>query len=309
MNDFDRARFPNLNHVMDALLQTWPEHAGFISKSFPVDNDGEMFHAEQLAAMLDRLAGDRLADVMSDYKWTCAQLLEEELHFRRTNSYRLSSFAEASREVYDNAGFMARYVNGLLLSHLFWANHRRVLKFYADRFLPALPDDYRHLEIGPGHGLYLALAALDPRNAEAVGWEVSETSARQTEHCLHRLGIESGVRIDIRDVMSESENGPLFDSVVISEVLEHLEEPARALSRLKNVMAPDGVLFVNMPVNSPAPDHIFLLREPEEVEDLVREAGFRIEDSMNYPATGYTEKRARKHAATISCVVIATPRH
>ncbi len=84
-----------------------------------------------------------------------------------------------------------------------------------------------------------------------------------------------------------------FDRIVISKVLDHLENPKNALERLRSVISPKGRLFVKMPVNSPASDHIFLLTHPHEVIDLVTAAGF---------------EKAIKISAAISCVVIATPR-
>ena len=159
--------------------------------------------------------------------------------------------------------------------------------------------------------MYLALAAEHDDCLKAVGWDISETSASQTLKSLDRMGLRSPIAVELRDIMNkptvdEKADGQ-FDSVVISEVLEHLEEPERALKNLREVMAPDSKIFVNMPVNSPAPDHIYLLRNPKEVVDLVVRSGFIAVEKHLFPATGYSEQRALKHAATISCVVIATP--
>src|SRR3712207_7808068 len=56
----------------------------------------------------------------------------------------------------------------------------------------------------------------------------------------------------------------LFRSV-ISEVLEHLEQPGQALAFLRDCMTADGRIFINVPLNSPSPDHIYLLSSPEDV--------------------------------------------
>lgn len=303
----DERWHPSLRSIVDAMLAVWPEHAAFLGRSLPAGDADALAHAERVAATLDRLIGDRRAEVCGDYRWTCERLLEEELHFRRHGAYRLSRFADAEREVYANPAFMARYVNGLLLSHLFWANHRGVLRSFETSFLPRCPEAFRYLEIGPGHGLYLALAAGRPGCREAVGWDVSETSAEQTRLSLARLGAGGRARIERADILYPPGEAGGFDAVVVSEVLEHLEDPDAVLASLRALAAPDGLLFVNMPVNSPAPDHIYLLREPDEVRQLVERNGFALVETANFPATGYSEERARKHGATISCVVIATP--
>lgn len=307
MDLFDKEKYPALARLTGALLTIWPQHSGFIRKSFPTEDASSLVYADGLASMIERVASGELEALSEDYRWTCGQLLEEELHFRRTGAYRLSNFAAAQREVYDDPEFMGRYVNGLLLSHLFWSNHRQVFRSYSERFLPRLPADFKHLEIGPGHGLYLALAATHPKCTSATGWDVSETSTSQTLHSLARLGVTSSVNIEQLDVLDALDIDKKFDSIVISEVLEHLENPDLALSNLRKVMSKDGFIFVNMPVNSPAPDHIYLLRHPAEVSDLVARNGFDILQTEEFPATGYSTERAHKHAATISCVITATP--
>lgn len=307
MDTIDGEKYPALAGLVEAVSAAWPEHCGFVGKSFGGEDPEGLNWAEAVAKLITALAGDGLPGVAADYRWTCERLLEEELHFRRSGAYRLATFAAAEREVYADAAFMGRYVNGLLLSHLFWANHRRVLRFYDQRFLPDDGRAFRHLEVGPGHGLLLYLAARRSGCRLAAGWDVSATSARHTRACLDRLGAPAAVAVECRDLLSCGTRPESFDSIVASEVLEHLEHPAEALAALRRLLVPGGRLFVNMPVNSPAPDHIHLLRRPEEVADLVADSGYRILETAFFPATGYTEERARRQEATISCAVIATP--
>jgi hypothetical protein len=96
-----------------------------------------------------------------------------------------------------------------------------------------------------------------------------------------------------------------FDIAVISEVLEHLEEPARALGGIRTALRPGGSVFINAPVNSPAPDHIYLWRSTDELLDFVREQGLAIDRVALFPQTGISLERARAKALSISCVIIA----
>ncbi len=59
--------------------------------------------------------------------------------------------------------YMTRYVSGILMSQLWWANHTDAMRWFRDAFIGAAPPRFSHLEVGPGHGLYLALAASSPR--------------------------------------------------------------------------------------------------------------------------------------------------
>jgi adenine-specific DNA methylase len=78
-----------------------------------------------------------------------------------------------------------------------------------------------------------------------------------------------------------------------------------ALKAIQRLLAPGGRVFVNAPVNSPAPDHLSLFRKPEEIVDLVRDAGLDVEDTLFAPTSGATLEQARKRALAISTVVIA----
>jgi 2-polyprenyl-3-methyl-5-hydroxy-6-metoxy-1,4-benzoquinol methylase len=302
LSTVDPTRYPALSRAIEVQLRVWPEHAAFLQLRF---QRADLGFAERLAGLVAR-ATDAPDVLAADYRWFCERMNEEELHFRRTNRYRLSTFAEAEREVYSNREFMRRYMNGQLLSLLWWDNHARVIEHYADRFLSSNRDGYRHLEIGPGHGLLLYLAATDPRCASASGWDVSETSIAATRAMLARLGVTREVALIERDLMADRDDEARFDSIVISEVCEHLEDPRAALVKLRRHLAPGGRLFVNVPINGPAPDHIYLLRTPEDGVELVRSAGLEIVGTALYPMTGLDERRARRLRAAISCIVVGT---
>ena len=219
---------------------------------------------------------EALPEICADYHFLCDRFLEEELYFRRNGSYRLSRFEDALAEVYANsAGHGA-------LHELRAAHPRHVgqscpgaLSHFESVYLPSLPPNARHLEIGPGHGLLLHLASQAPAVASATGWDVSETSIDHARRCLAAMGGSRPVDLVRQDLLDARPGGQRFDSIVLSEVLEHLEDPRGALQAVAEHHASPGArLWVNVPVNSPAPDHIYLLRTPEAAVELVRSAGF-----------------------------------
>jgi len=295
----------NLARLVAGVLAAWPEHAAFLDKRFAVGGAADRAHEDALASLVLQLCGTHLARACADYRSLCTHLLAEELYFRRHDRYRVASAAQATAELYGAGAFMAAYMNGLLLSQPLWANHAGASRFFVADFLPANPVDYRHLEIGPGHGLLLSFAAGDPLCAAAVGWDVSATSLTMTADALHRLGLARRVRLEARSVLDAGAGDGAFDSIAISEVLEHLDTPLAALEHVRELLRPGGRVFINMPVNSPAPDHVYLLRTPEAVLDLVRAAGLTVDGSRLFPASGYDEARARRHRVTISVVAIA----
>ena len=76
------------------------------------------------------------------------------------------------------------------------------------------------------------------------------------------------------------------------------------MKNLKNRMNPDGLIFVNVPINSPALDHIYLLENSAESLQLLSDAGFEIVESGFYPMVGYTLEAALANKATVSCVIV-----
>jgi len=56
-----------------------------------------------------------------------------------------------------------------------------------------------------------------------------------------------------------------------------------ALKATARRLRPGGRLWVNVPINSPAPDHIYLFRTPEEAVDAVQAAGFEVSETAFFP--------------------------
>jgi 2-polyprenyl-3-methyl-5-hydroxy-6-metoxy-1,4-benzoquinol methylase len=185
-----------------------------------------------------------------------------------------------------------------------WTNHASSFDFYINEFLKENPPDYRHLEIGPGHGLLLYYASIDPRCGSLAAWDISPVSIRKAADCLRTLGVEREVEFEVRDVTSNCEEDGQFESIVFSEVLEHLEHPEVALGNIREILCENGRLFLNVPINAPAIDHIFLLRSPEEATEFVQSCGFAIERVRLSPTSGYTEERARRRNTSISVALL-----
>jgi 2-polyprenyl-3-methyl-5-hydroxy-6-metoxy-1,4-benzoquinol methylase len=295
--------YPTLGAMITQQLRVFPKHEKYLSRRFRSAAPADLAFCEWLCGPIMRATGARLPTYCDDYRWLCGMLLEEELFFRRENRYRLSTFAEAERTVYADRLFMARYLNGLFMTQLWWQNHSNVLRYYRDVFLSGNKQNYKHLEIGPGHGLFLVLAASAPNAGSIAGWDVSPASIAATQEAMLAMGASRPFKLSLVNMFEAPVEQ--FDSVTFSEVLEHLEDPASALAAISKLLAPDGRAFIHAPVNSPAPDHLWLFRSPEEIVDLVEQSGLVIEDTLFAPATGATLQTAREKALTISTVVVA----
>jgi 2-polyprenyl-3-methyl-5-hydroxy-6-metoxy-1,4-benzoquinol methylase len=299
--------YKHLDTLLRRQIEITPQHEDALRRRFAKADAADLAMCDELARDIQRLAGDELEGYLQSYEFICRVVLDEEIYFRRHGKYRLDTFEDALREVYLNEAFMHDYMRGLLVTQIYWANHTASMGCYRTRLLDRLPMGSDLLEIGPGHGLYLARAIECGRCRSVTGWDISPTSMDETRRSLTALGYGEGFTLKLQDVFAAPESGELFDAVVFSEVLEHLDRPADALRAIRNVLRPAGRLFVNVPVNSPAPDHIFLLRSPEEAIALVEDCGFRTVDSALFPMTNTSLAHARKHELTISVCIIAEP--
>ena len=293
--------YPHLREMVERQLAAFPEHADYIETRFAQDDAEHLAFADSVAANVLQIAGPDIAQVCENYRWFCGAMLEEELHFRRTGRYRLSSFADADAEVYSNREFMSRCMDGLLASQLWWRNHTEMLRFFRDEFVTRNRKGFRHLEIGPGHGLFLYLAAASQNCASAEGWDVSDSSIVNTRKALDAMQLEREVMLHKKNLFDAP--AEQFDSITCSEVIEHLERPQDALKILRGLLTESGRIFLNAPINAPAPDHIYLFETPEQLVEMIKDAGFAVESSTFAPCTGSTLERARKQKRTISVAV------
>ena len=308
----DASKYPHLAKLAAEVLKIWPEHERYLQNSLAPRENGFLSFSEKLSEMVGRLAttvDGGIGALADDYRFLCEEIyLPEEFHFRHHGSYRLTSFEEALSTVYNNAPFMARYMNGLLVSDVLWINHCQGLQHFAEVFLNSLPANAQLLEIGPGHGLLLHLASQNPKIGSLVAYDVSQKSVDMAGKALKALGAAKPVRFELKNILDDSimeaSNGGQFDAIVFSEVLEHLDRPEQALRALLHLCKPDGRVWINVPANSPAPDHLYLVREPREAEDLVRKVGFDVIDTAHFPMTGITLEWALKQKFTISCIIV-----
>ena len=93
------------------------------------------------------------------------------------------------------------------------------------------------LDIGTGFGLWTHF--LKKKGFEVQGIEINKSIARYTQ---------DKYQIPVSDIPIEEFNSDeKFDLICIFDVLEHLEEPEVILSKLKTMLTPKGILYIQVP--------------------------------------------------------------
>jgi SAM-dependent methyltransferase len=109
---------------------------------------------------------------------------------------------------------------------------------------PRVCENARVLEIGCATGVLAALAreTLAPARYEAIELSPAGEQARTRVDRLH-------VR-PLGELLAEGSIESGFDLVIMSHVLEHLDDPAAELTSIRKVLKPDGLLFLEVPNRS-----------------------------------------------------------
>ncbi len=157
--------------------------------------------------------------------------------------------------------------------------------WWSNRFNAILARRYgqhgtRLLEIGSGMGHLVG--SLEP-DFETVALDVNHWALLQSRAVAQNtdLNVGSAERLPFADAS--------FGVVIIKHVVEHLQDPALAISELGRVLAPGGILLLATPnlgsllkpikgdrwIGYQDPTHI-ALKEPDEWLSLIEGAGFKF---------------------------------
>jgi 2-polyprenyl-3-methyl-5-hydroxy-6-metoxy-1,4-benzoquinol methylase len=201
--------------------------------------------AEQLLSRLDasffadeagRLAAARC------YNRLCMDYVREQIVFRKTGRYPVDS-ARAYQTVYSRPEVMRYYMIGLLLTYLFWPNQYGMFRFFCEHV--ATLRIRRYLEVGVGHGLFVAEVLRQAPEFPATLVDISETSIAVARELLGVFQADLGrTRFVHGDFLTVSLPPAGFDFVVLGEVLEHVDDAPQFLRRAKELLSPDGSMYV-----------------------------------------------------------------
>lgn len=274
------SQYPNLSFVTQELLNVWSNHGAYLERYFSSRDESDLKFLDEVASLIKVLAGKDLELYMKNYKNMCNQMLIIEMLKRKNKTKRLEQ--EVQTDLYNDDQKMSAYMHGLLISHLYWRQHAKALQQYNESFLPRLSKEYTVLEIGPGHGLTLALAAKQANCKEVYGWDIANASLQQTKKCFDLLKINKNLVLAEQDICAVKSFELQFDAIIMSEVLELVTDPFLAVSNIFKLLKPKGLAFFNVPVNMAAMDHTRTWHATEEIDALVKQAGFSILNSNQY---------------------------
>ncbi|MFT2111490.1 class I SAM-dependent methyltransferase [Marinomonas sp. 2405UD68-3] len=258
----------------------------FLDKNMPLaeSNDIKTFTA-YLNYCVDK--GVSIAFLAESYDLIVKDMFKEQVYFQRHKRYRHSNYSDVANSVYQNKEYMTKYMYGLALTAFLWPNHRAIHHFFLKEIVKNRTGQY--LEIGPGHGLYFMQSMINGRFSSYKGVDISPTSVEMTKDILQskHFGDFQDYTIECSDFLTSSVSGK-YDFIVMSEVLEHVENPDIFLEKIKILLNKNGAAFITTCINSPAIDHIFLYDTVEMLVTQVEKAGLKVVTKLIVPYANLT---------------------
>jgi SAM-dependent methyltransferase len=153
-----------------------------------------------------------------------------------------------------------------------------------------LPRAGRHLDVGCGHGAIVHL--MLERGLDAHGFDASPWMIDQARNAVDGMAD----RFAVGDAASGIPFEGQFEVISCLEVVEHLEQPDRALKLMRSRLNPGGRLILTtpnpsnfMPFRNPAmndPTHVSV-HEPKWWRQVLGNNGFSVIDDSTYVALPY----------------------
>jgi 2-polyprenyl-3-methyl-5-hydroxy-6-metoxy-1,4-benzoquinol methylase len=296
-----------ITRFVDEVVNQIPVHRSFIERAARELTNGDANDlADYLHYASQTLSLDQIADA---YSTIVVDTQMAQIEFMRSGRYRHSTFAEVSDDVYFDDDYMRSYMHGLAISSFLWPNHNLMHHYFLSK-IPRSPGG-SYLEIGPGHGYYFMKAARLGDFDRLVGVDISPTSIALTKSVLEYYGVfeefDDRIELSVADFLTSDIAPADCSMIVMGEVLEHVEEPALFLERLCSIAGRSTTVYVTTCVNAPAIDHIYLYRTTDEVDRMILNAGFSIDDHLFIPYAGQTlETCQEKQLAINVCYVLST---
>jgi SAM-dependent methyltransferase len=181
------------------------------------------------------------------------------------------------------------YALSLLLSIVF-TNHRFELIRELLLFLKRAEERNRRgtlLSIGFGAGYELKMACQLLTDWQIEAYDTDPQMMVRARQLLDFFGISKNIFLGgyfpLHQCPDESRGH--YDAIVLSEVLEHLADPATALDTLRDCMRDDGQMFATMAINIAQEDHIFLYPTIQACREQIQNCGLVVTREWISPQT------------------------
>ena len=260
-----------LSRILEQLREARPGHAAKVLRLLPLDRPDYLTEAEIfLSKWYNRKGAWSPQQAVQAYVELLDEMSRLQAEYIRTGRYPNSSFSEVEAGFYRQDTRMRAHLEALALAQFLWIDQWERFAFFSE-WISQGPGP-SHLEIGPGHGLYL-LKTLRSSNRDKRRITALDVSPSSLESARAIAG--EAIHYYAADFLKWETPEP-YDTLTMGEVLEHVEHPDQFLGKARACLKDTGRMFLSTPLHAPMPDHITPFHDPQEVRTLVHQAGFRV---------------------------------
>lgn len=151
-------------------------------------------------------------------------------------------------------------------------DHNFRLLAFLEMFEPPSPH-FHHLDVGCGAGLFAANVLLKHPGATVTAVDISARNLAAAGALATRLGVRERLRL----VRGDANHLPFTarpDTILCSEIIEHLPDPGPLLARLRELSRDDTSLYVTVP-------HIDLKNQGDVMYVRVAPDGTKLAESSD----------------------------
>lgn len=245
-------------------------------------NDAEAF-ATKYSAYLES-QGISLDSAVDSYLKMVNSMFKYQVKFIKTGAYPEATLEKTYTDVYANKNEMLSYMVALAISQFMWPTHYAIYRFFSQVIRAKSKTIATYLEIGPGHGLFLnktlevlnAAAQIDVVDISPVSIDIARSIVAYFQPRLTSIQYHT---ID----MLKFETIKQYDFITMGEVLEHVTAPQQLLLKLKSLLKQNGSAFISTCVNCPAVDHLYQFCTIEDIQSMLTQCGFTIQQQLILP--------------------------
>lgn len=153
--------------------------------------------------------------------------------------------------------------------------------------LTSLLEGKKIIEVGCGSGLLLQYL---PKDLDLTGADFSQGNLDKAKEKNPHVNF---FKADLNDKNSWIKYSNSFDSVLCSEVVEHIKDDKTAMEILFSLLKPNGILVLTVPAFNllfsefDKKEGHFRRYSKKQISKLVEEAGFSIEESRYWNVMGF----------------------
>lgn len=296
--------YPTFQRFVKSVFLKSPMQKRYLAHHFAKRDAAFFRRAEKFAigfvSYLEEI-GLTIDQAVDAYLEVCTDMVANQMSFKKTQKYSCPSAKEAEAAVYSSNKKMTNYMIGLILSQFWWPNHYAMYDFFIEQSRK-LKNIKSILEIGPGHGLYLAESISFFAKAQVDAIDISPTSKRLSEALVFHFTGSTRCKVQVKGI-NDLDHGQC-DYIVMGEVLEHLDDPKAALRKIYNLLNEGGYFFLTTCANAPAIDHVYLYESVEHIHRHIHENGFTILSELvlpveDVPADQWVEKKVEVNYAAM----------